>query len=205
MRFIKTIIRLILDWLKKREISKKVTLEGNGHRFFFQSHIDLSDHSDKTDIILGDHVWMFGYLGSQNHGKIVFGKYSKIGGNSVINAEKSVVVGEYAAIGDNVFITDNNEHSINPEDRYIMRQKGENHPYRLWRYSDSKPVIIGRNTWIGGKSRICKGVTIGDNSIVAANSVVTKDVPPNAIAAGNPARIVKTDIDKAPRLIPDEL
>lgn len=45
---------------------------------------------------------------------------------------------------------------------------------------------------------IQKGVTIGDNSIVAANSVVTKDVPSNSIAAGNPARIVKTDIDKIP-------
>jgi acetyltransferase-like isoleucine patch superfamily enzyme len=100
-----------------------------------------------------------------------------------------------------VVITDNNEHSINPDDRFLMRTKDDNHPYRYWRYSDSKPVVIGRNVWIGTKARICKGVTIGDNSIVAAHAVVTKDVPPNTIAAGNPARIVKTDIDKTPRLI----
>ena len=57
--------------------------------------------------------------------------------------------------------------------------------------------------WIGRNSIISKGVTIGENSIVAAGSVVTKDVPPNCIVGGNPAKVVKTDIDKEPRLIPD--
>ena len=54
---------------------------------------------------------------------------------------------------------------------------------------------IGDDCWIGTNVRICKGVTIGDNSIVAACSVVTKDVPANCIVAGNPAKIVKTGID----------
>lgn len=51
--------------------------------------------------------------------------------------------------------------------------------------------IIGENCWIGANVRICKGVTIGDNSVVAACSVVTKDVPANCIVAGNPAKVVK--------------
>ncbi len=55
----------------------------------------------------------------------------------------------------------------------------------------SKPIIIGKNTWVGGRSAILKGVTIGDNSIVGFGSVVTQDVPPNVIVAGNPARVVK--------------
>ena len=67
---------------------------------------------------------------------------------------------------------------------------------RKWKHSVSSPIIIGENVWIGSNVRICKGVTIGDNSVIAACSVVTKDVPANAIAAGNPAKIVKTDIDK---------
>lgn len=65
-------------------------------------------------------------------------------------------------------------------------------------HSANAPIAIGRNCWIGQNARIQKGVTIGDNSIIAANSVVTKDVPANAIAAGNPAKIVKTDIDQIP-------
>ena len=59
-------------------------------------------------------------------------------------------------------------------------------------------MTIGNYVWVGENSRICKGVTIGDNAIIAANSVVTKDVPANSIAAGNPARIVKTNLEEVP-------
>lgn len=201
IRILKKILRFFLDRIKTAEIKKNITMKGENYRFSWFSAVSLSDGSDKNDIILGDTVWMYGHLISQNHGKIVFGNYTKIGNNSMVTAAKSVIIGNYTAIGDNVDITDTNEHSINPEDRLFMRTTDEYSEYRLWRYSESKPVVIGQNVWIGSKSRINKGVTIGDNSIVAAHAVVTKDVPPNSIAAGNPARIVKTDIDQSPRLI----
>ena len=67
---------------------------------------------------------------------------------------------------------------------------------RMWKHSANAPIIIGENCWIGTNVRICKGVTIGDNSVIAACSVVTKDVPANCIVAGNPAKIVKSNIDK---------
>lgn len=54
------------------------------------------------------------------------------------------------------------------------------------------PVIIGKNVWIGDKATILPGVTIGDGSIIGANSVVTKDVPAYSVVAGNPAKIIKT-------------
>jgi len=54
------------------------------------------------------------------------------------------------------------------------------------------PVKIGDNVWIGMNAVILKGVTIGENSVVAAGAVVTKSVEPNAIVAGNPAQVVKT-------------
>jgi len=59
----------------------------------------------------------------------------------------------------------------------------------------SRPVIIGDHVWIGCKSTILKGVTIGDGSVIAANSVVTKDVPPKALVGGIPSKIIKKDIE----------
>jgi acetyltransferase-like isoleucine patch superfamily enzyme len=54
------------------------------------------------------------------------------------------------------------------------------------------PIIIGENVWLGGQSAVLKGVTVGENSVVAFRAVVAESVPPNVVVAGNPARIVKT-------------
>jgi serine acetyltransferase len=56
---------------------------------------------------------------------------------------------------------------------------------------NTKPVVLKDNVWIGDSAIVCKGVTIGENSIIGAGAVVTKDVPPNSIFAGNPAKLVK--------------
>tara|TARA_B100000768_G_scaffold62890_1_gene60934 strand:+ start:11604 stop:12038 length:435 start_codon:yes stop_codon:yes gene_type:complete len=55
----------------------------------------------------------------------------------------------------------------------------------------TKPVVLKDNVWIGDSAIVCKGVTIGENSIIGAGAVVTKDVPPNSVFAGNPAKLVK--------------
>jgi maltose O-acetyltransferase len=54
-----------------------------------------------------------------------------------------------------------------------------------------KPVRIGNNVWIGGRAVINPGVTIGDNAVIASGAVVVKDVPPNVVVGGNPARVIK--------------
>ncbi|MCI8805814.1 MAG: sugar O-acetyltransferase [Clostridiales bacterium] len=60
-----------------------------------------------------------------------------------------------------------------------------------------KPIVIGKNVWIGANATILSGVTIGDNSIIAAGAVVTKDVPSDSVAAGVPARVIKSIYDKS--------
>lgn len=56
----------------------------------------------------------------------------------------------------------------------------------------AKPVTIGEDVWIGGSAVICPGVTIGDRSVIGAGSVVTKDVPPDVFAAGNPCKVIRS-------------
>jgi acetyltransferase-like isoleucine patch superfamily enzyme len=163
------------------------------------AQINLLDGSTKDDIIVHENVMLLGcHLFSSHHGKIEIGNNVKIGSRSQILCVDKVVIGDYTAIATDVTIVDNNNHPINPEYREFMRTTPHNSDARSWIHSDHKPVILGRNCWIGSDVRIQKGVTIGDNSVIAACSVVTKDVPANCIVAGNPAKIVKTDIDQIP-------
>jgi maltose O-acetyltransferase len=68
-------------------------------------------------------------------------------------------------------------HPVNIEDR------------RKW--EDCRPVTIGEECWIGGHATICPGVTIGDRAVIGAGAVVTKDIPEDALAVGNPARVIR--------------
>ena len=97
-------------------------------------------------------------------------------------------------ISTRVDIIDNNNHPVHPADRNVMNVSGGVPEYKKWKYSDKAKIVIGENTWIGKDSLILKGVTIEDNSIIAARSVVTKNVPEGTIVAGNPATIVKKNI-----------
>lgn len=194
------LLRKFIDKLhsyrKYKLFKKNAILLGKSYIFGRASFISITDGSTKDDITIGDNVWIYGAINSQNRGKIQIGEYVNIGYNSSLLCVDRIVIGDYTTISYNVVITDNNNHPINPDFRHYMRMRSATDDSKKWRHSDHKPVIIGRNCWIGQNSRIQKGVEIGDNCIVAANAVVTKSAPANCILAGNPAKIVKTDIDK---------
>lgn len=196
------IIFRVLTLLRIKKIKNNIIF-GKNCIFKHCSDVRLLFGSTKSDVIIGDRVLMYGILVSCSNGKIKLGDYSQLGEHSKILSANSVTVGEYTAIANNVTIADNNNHPVHPLDRLIVRKTLPGSKERSWIYSDNSPIIIGKNCWIGEHSRICKGVTIGDGSVVAANSVVTKSVPENCIVAGNPAKIVKTDIDKLPRYFKD--
>ncbi len=199
---VELIKRKINTYLEKRNSKRLMGLVSNIGKdcvFHRGSNIELSHKSSKDDIVIGNRFWLRGTLASQHGGKIIIGNYCYIQGNTRIGAVDMIKIGDYSVIAANTTIMDNNNHPVQPDDRKIQQHSKSGDVLRSWKYSDSKPITIGENVWVGENSRISKGVTIGDNSIVATNSVVTKDVPENCIVAGNPARIVKRDIDKLPR------
>lgn len=196
LRKIRKIKRNVMNIILKCLYKNSLTFVGSGHYFFPNARVVLRRGSTKQDIVLHDNCEIFGGLISINKGKIIMHENSKIGEHSTITAVNKVEIGKDTAISYYVTIIDNNNHPINPDDRRYMRHTPHGSLERSAHLSANAPIIIGENVLVGAYSRICKGVTIGDNAIIAANSVVTHDVPANSIAAGNPAKIVKYDIDK---------
>ena len=115
-----------------------------------------------------------------------FGKNIKLGKNIFINSgcrfqdQGGITIGDGSLIGHNVVLATIN-HDYDPKNRGTMHLK---------------PIVLEKNSWIGSNATILSGITIGENSIVAAGSVVTKNVPPNTIVAGNPAKFMSNLEDK---------
>lgn len=126
-------------------------------------------------------------------GKIDIGESCYIGEGTRIWSAASIKIGNRVFISHNVNIHDTNTHSLNPRIRYehVARILSIGDPSTDEFDIQSKPVCIEDDVWIGFNSTVLKGVRIGTGSIVAACSVVTKDVPEFVITAGNPAKVVK--------------
>ncbi len=110
-------------------------------------------------------------------GHVHFGKYVYANFNLTMVDDTHIYVGDYTMIGPNVTIASAG-HPILPE----LREKG---------YQYNMQVHIGKNCWIGAGSVILPGITIGDNTVIGAGSVVTKDIPENVVAVGNPCRVLR--------------
>jgi acetyltransferase-like isoleucine patch superfamily enzyme len=114
-------------------------------------------------------------------GRIEIGSHTFINYGSSIAARVSVKIGHYCHIGHYTFIMDNDQHGV----------------VRRLELPQSDPVIIEDHVWIGAKAIILAGVRIGSRAVIGAGSIVTKDIPPRCVAAGNPARVLRhlTELD----------
>ena len=124
--------------------------------------------------------------------------HCKIGNHTLLNgalvmAEEEITIGNHCLISWNVGLADSDFHPIEPalrmQDTLALSPYFPNRPERP--KIETKPIHICDNVWIGMNAVVLKGVTIGENSVVAAGAIVTRDVPPNTVVAGNPAKIVK--------------
>ena len=117
---------------------------------------------------------------------IIFGNNIQINDFVHIAAKRAVKIDDNVLIASKVFITDI-EHGSYKSD------ENDSNPLEIPkdRKLSANPVHINKNVWIGEMVSVLPGVTIGENSIIGANSVVTKNIPANSIAVGNPAKVIK--------------
>lgn len=145
--------------------------------------IKIGDDCDINSVNRGYHVNMFARVklfADRPGATITIGEQTRIHG-SCLHAYSSITVGRRCLIAANCQIFDGSGHDLSFSDvANRINTKG-----------GSRPIVIEDDAWIGANSIILPGVRIGHGSIIGAGSVVTKDVPPMVIAAGNPAKVVR--------------
>lgn len=112
-----------------------------------------------------------------------YGKYISVGTGTFINFGLTALDVAPINIGNDV--------QVGPNVQLLTPTHPVDSALRKAKWEAAKPITIGDNVWIGGGAIILAGVSIGENSVIGAGAVVTKDVPPNVVAVGNPARVIK--------------
>jgi acetyltransferase-like isoleucine patch superfamily enzyme len=153
----------------------------------------IANGNTKKDITIGNGSHIAGMLmTSTGKGEIIIGSNSFIGEGSRIYSVLSVIIGNNVQIAHNVNIFDSNIHSLDPIKRQQEFITNTTEGFKQINDLREKEIVIGDNVWVGAGCFILKGVTIGENTVVGAGSIVVKDLPPNVMAAGNPAKIIKS-------------
>ena len=138
-------------------------------------------------------------LGSMGEGTFLqgpitfhYGCHTTIGNNVFINFnftvqdDALVTIGDHCSFGPNVTIV-TPVHPMLPDERRELMDCDGNRRHMCY----ARPVHIGHDCWIGANVVICPGITVGENCVIGAGSVVTRDIPANSFAAGNPARVIR--------------
>ncbi len=175
-------IFFIIQCLRFRpEIDGRVSIRGSVYMYsakqsiHFGKNVEINSNLRSNPIGGSTRTILYAKPGA----RITIGDHTGIS-NSCLYAAKEIVIGSHVLIGGDCKIYDTDFHSKNAEERQNINE-----------VVNAAKVEIKDNVFIGAHSIILKGVTIGENSIIAAGSVLTKDVPPNQIWGGNPAHYIK--------------
>lgn len=165
------------------KLDKEGRLSLNANLYVGKKEVDKTHYKSWIWIMRGGQIVVDGvftlYEGSNIHihkGGMLTLTGGYMSENASIVCEENIRIGRGCAIAPGVVIRDCDSHEVIGS-------------------PTSKPIIIGEHVWIGTDAIILKGVTIGDGAVIGAGSVVTKDIPPRCVAVGNPAKIVKSNID----------
>ena len=177
--------RLFWRYLWRRLLTPAGWRWRSGGPFFFGKRLELKIEP-RGEIRFGRFVWIGDGTKIRCHeGEVAIGPKTVIGQECTISAYRHVAIGEQCVIADRAMFIDF-DHGVVEVERPIRSQG-------IYK----RDVEVGNNVWIGYGACILRGVSVGDNSVIGTNSVVTKDVPANAVVGGIPARIIR--MREAPR------
>ena len=173
-------------------------LKLKAHKLNIDYNNTYEDDFEKRKQILSELVGEFGQ-NSTIQGPVFFhyGIHTKIGNfffgnfNLTIQDDAEVTIGDHCDFGPNTTIV-TPVHPLIADERVAMLDANRNKKHLCY----AKPVHIGNNCWFGASVTVCPGVTIGDNCVIGAGSVVTKDIPSNSFAAGVPCKVIREITEK---------
>lgn len=194
---IKWLMRLKQIKYSKQLQSRAIYGEGfcerplNGDKTTYLYHnVKIKNSFGSDRVVFGNYNNVSVSIYLTKDGQVKTGDYVYMNSNCKLHISNTLTIGNYCMFGPGVTIWDSDNHPLDPEQRRqdaISIPKGSLNAFRV----GGGNVMIGDNVWIGMESLILGGVTIGENSVVAARSVVTKDIPANCMVAGVPAKVVK--------------
>lgn len=182
---------------KKEDINPHIVVKGNTNLKNLSLYL-RNPQKDKVYLRLAeDSVVSGNFTFEKETGLITIGKRTFIGGGMFVCID-GIEIGNDVMFSWGCTVMDNNAHSLVSEERkndVIDWKRGVDEGlighYKDWSNVKSDRIVIKDKAWIGFNCIILKGVTIGEGAVVAAGSVITKDVPDYAVVAGNPAKIIK--------------
>jgi acetyltransferase-like isoleucine patch superfamily enzyme len=176
-------VKLVNSYLHKTRIN----LSGPNHSIaveggIYNSVINVFGENNTLLFCKDSNVHNATIIVKGNNLQFRLGKCSAIGGGRfvVMGQSNKIEIGENCMLADQLEIWSTDSHPIYDEDHHLI--------------NPSAPVIIQNDVWIGSRSAVLKGVTIGNGAIIGMNSVVTKDVPPHSVCVGNPAKVIKSNV-----------
>ncbi len=171
---------LITRWHYAKELVKRYNQADTRDQVLLDSILDELLGSR------GKNIWITAPFFVDYGENIYLGENCEINMNCVFLDCNKITIGDNCGIGPNVQIYAVT-HPVNPQERLSARVDGA---FSFWK-TFSAPVTLGNNVWIGGGSVILPGVTIGDNTTIGAGSVVSKSIPANCLAVGNPCKVIR--------------
>jgi acetyltransferase-like isoleucine patch superfamily enzyme len=179
--FVKKAYLLFQQFYVRRFLSPQFEALGAGHTFMRPWHVEIFGSPIRigkfANVIAAPDQWVrFAVWPAEaGRGAIDIGDYCLISPGVRVSSADGIRIGDNCMLANGVYLTDSDWHDL--YNRTVMGR--------------TAPIEIGANVWIGDSAIVCKGVSLGENSIIGAGAVVVQSVPANCVAAGNPARVVK--------------